>query len=773
MSVAVRRPTLFATRRSRTVGFGVAVVGGGVAAALLTTAEPTGQATADALWSAALVAVAAVFGATARRWTWFVPAGVAAVIAGDDLALAGAALAIVIAFASVVTDTRSRARGALVVALGCIALLRAEPVGFHGLSALLTAAAVVPAIVSGYAYAGRTVRRRARRVALGAGGVIGLMLAGAALGVVSVQSDLADGIRSVDDGMTAARDANDDLAAEHLGHAARSLKTADDTLSSWFVAPAKSLPIIGPNLDAVSSLAARASEVAELSALAADSADVDALRFVDGRLDPQVVVDMQEPLRQVKAAIDGLDDEVDEARSPWLVSLVSTRIDRLDEQIADAQPDADAALLAVDIAPHLLGADGPQRYLVLFTTPVEARGRTGFPGNYAELYVEDGKLSMPVFGRISELERGGLGDQRTLTQPPDLVARYDRFDVATTWRNLTMTPDFPSLAQAAAELYPQSGGQPIDGVLSVDPAGLAALMRYTGPVEIEGRDEPLTSENAEAYLLLEQYVLFEEENEERVDVLEDVAETTFERLTSADLPGPRAIIDHIDPVVDGGHIQFVSLDQETFMLLFTTSVTGHFQPTPGTDSFATTTANAGASKIDLFLERRQHYDVRWDPATGQVTGTLRVTLENSAPSEGWPEYVIGNSVGLPPGTNRSYVSIYSPFGLEAARIGGQPVGLQSEVEVGRNVYSTFVDIPPGGAVEIELDLAGTLEGRHYELELPVQPFTNPDDVAVQLEVVGATPVVGGDTEAEVEGNVVRWTATRDQPHTLSVSAPRG
>lgn len=773
MSVAIRRPTLFATRRSRTVGFGVAVVGGGVAAALLTTAEPTGQATADALWSAALVAVAAIFGATARRWTWFVPAGVAAVIAGDDLALAGAALAIVVAFASVVTDTRSRARGALVVALGCIALLRAEPVGFHGLSALLTAAAVVPAIVSGYAYAGRTVRRRARRVALGAGGVIGLMLAGAALGVVSVQSDLADGIRSVDDGMTAARDANDDLAAEHLGHAARSLKTADDTLSSWFVAPAKSLPIIGPNLDAVSSLAARASEVAEVSALAADSADVDALRFVDGRLDPQVVVDMQEPLRQVKAAIDGLADEVDEARSPWLVSLVSTRIDRLDEQIADAQPDADAALLAVDIAPHLLGADGPQRYLVLFTTPVEARGRTGFPGNYAELYVEDGKLSMPVFGRISELERGGLGDQRTLTQPPDLVARYDRFDVATTWRNLTMTPDFPSLAQAAAELYPQSGGQPIDGVLSVDPAGLAALMRYTGPVEIEGRDEPLTSENAEAYLLLEQYVLFEEDNDERVDVLEDVAETTFERLTSADLPGPRAIIDHIDPVVDGGHIQFVSLDQETFMLLFTTSVTGHFQPTPGTDSFATTTANAGASKIDLFLERRQHYDVRWDPATGRVTGTLRVTLENSAPSEGWPDYVIGNSVGLPPGTNRSYVSIYSPFGLEAARIGGQPVGLQSEVEVGRNVYSTFVDIPPGGAVEIELDLAGTVEGRHYELELPVQPFTNPDDVAVQLEVVGATPVVGGDTEAEVEGNVVRWTATRDQPHALSVSAPRG
>ena len=60
--------------------------------------------------------------------------------------------------------------------------------------------------------------------------------------------------------------------------------------------------------------------------------------------------------------------------------------------------------------------------------------------------------------------------------PPDLVARYSRFDVANTWRNLTMTPDFPSLAVAANELYQQSGGQPINGVISVDPAGLAALM---------------------------------------------------------------------------------------------------------------------------------------------------------------------------------------------------------------------------------------------------------------------------------------------------------
>jgi hypothetical protein len=770
MSVALRRPAILATRRSRTVAYGLVVAGGALAAALLTRAHPTGLRTADAFWSAALVAVLAVFGATARRWTWFLPAGLAAVVAGDSLAVACAAVAIAVAFVSVLRDTRSRARGALVAALGGLALLRAGPVGFHGLSALLSAIAVVPVIVSGYAHAGRRVQARTRRVALVVGATIGLMVVGALLGIVSVQRDLFDGMRSVDEGMAAARDADDEGAAAQLAEAARSLGNADGTLSSWFVSPAKSLPLIGPNLDAVGSLAAQASEVAEVTSLAAADADVDALKFVDGRLDPQAVAAMQAPLERVHRSLELLRTEVDSARSPWLLTPVASRIDDLEGRVDEAIPDAETAIKAVSIAPRLLGADGPRRYLVLFTTPVEARGRTGFPGNYAELVVDGGKLSMPVFGRVAELEAAGQGTGRTLTQPPELVARYGRFGVSDTWRNLTMTPDFPALAVAAAELYPQSGGQPIDGLLSVDPAGLAAIMRYTGPIEIPGR-APLTFENTERYLLFDQYVEFQTDNEQRLQVLDDLAEITFDRLTTEDLPGPRALSEDLDPVVDGGHIQFTTLSLDSFSVLHEVGVTGSFLPPPeGVDTVSVTTANAGASKIDLFLNRRERYDVRWDPATGEVTGTLTVSLENTAPAEGFPDYVIGNAVGLPRGTNRSFVSIYSPFQLDEARVRGGPAPLQAEVEAGRNVYSTFVDIPPQSTVEIELDLRGRIEGRRYQLDVPVQPFATADTMAVSVEVVGATPVVTG--EATVEGNVAEWSATLDRSRSLSVTALR-
>jgi hypothetical protein len=772
MSVALHSPAAARSRRLRTFTFAVAVAAVAVGAAVLSTGEPTGLRGADVFWSAALAGVVAYFGATARRWTWFLPAGAAAVFAADGWALTCASVAIVIGFWSVLRDTRTRARGAIVAGLGCIALMRTEPVGFHGLTAVLLIAMVAPIVVSGYAHAGHRARAKVRKVGLVVAGTGGLMLAGAVLGIVSVQGDITDGMRAIDRGMRAAREADDVRAADELGLAARHLSSADDTLSSWFVAPSQVLPVIGPNIGAIESLSAQAGDVAEVSSLAANDADVDSLRFVDGRLDPQAVSNMIQPLEQVKRALDAMTQSVDEAHSPWLLAPVASRIERLDREIGDLVPDADIALASVRMAPDLLGADGPKRYLVLFTTPAEARGRTGFPGNFAELVIDDGKLSMPRFGRISELEQGGVpGTQRTISGPADYLSRYRRFGVASTWRNITMSPDFPSIALVAAELYPQSGGQKVDGVLSVDPIGLAALMQYTGPVQVEGLSEPLTSENAAQFLLRDQYVLFDDQTAQRIDVLEDVAHTTFDQLTSADFPGPRSVSEQLDPIVDGGHIQFTTLDGNQFITLFGLGVTGALPAPDNNDGVALTTTNAGASKIDALLERSFDYRVRWDPANGAVTGTLAVTLRNTAPSSGLPDYVIGNTIGLPTGTNRSFVSIYSPFELGAARVDGREAAVQSEREVGRNVYSTFVSIPPGGATTIELDLQGTIEGRRYELELYPQALAAADEATVTVETAGGVPVVG--EGFETDGATATFAGPLDRLRTLSVSVPRG
>ncbi len=145
-------------------------------------------------------------------------------------------------------------------------------------------------------------------------------------------------------------------------------------------------------------------------------------------------------------------------------------------------------------------------------------------------------------------------------------------------------------------------------------------------------------------------------------------------------------------------------------------------------------------------------------------------LENTAPSEGLPDYVMGNAVGLPKGSNRSFVSLYTPYELAGARIGGQEAAVQSETELTRHVYSTFVDIPPGGAVDIQLDLQGTFEGRRYSLDMPVQPFSTADQAAVSVTVAGG-PVAASEG-AEVSGDTVTWSTTLDRSRRLVVTAPR-
>ena len=60
---------------------------------------------------------------------------------------------------------------------------------------------------------------------------------------------------------------------------------------------------------------------------------------------------------------------------------------------------------------------------------------------------------------------------------------------------MNLSPDFPSVAEVLETLAPQAGLPRVDGVLSVDPAGLAALLQLTGPVTVPDWPVPIDSGN--------------------------------------------------------------------------------------------------------------------------------------------------------------------------------------------------------------------------------------------------------------------------------------
>jgi hypothetical protein len=182
----------------------------------------------------------------------------------------------------------------------------------------------------------------------------------------------------------------------------------------------------------------------------------------------------------------------------------------------------------------------------------------------------------------------------------------------------------------------------------------------------------------------------------------------------------------------------------------------------GHDLLAVTSSNAAGSKIDLFLERQLAYDVTWDPDSGRVSGTVTATLTNGAPASGLPDYVIGNVIGLPTGTNRSYVSIYTPLEVRAARIDGEPASIGASRELDRNVYNAFVDIPPGGTVTIELDVTGTVDGDEYELDLAQQPLVHPEQAEISVAIGGDDVLTVRGDGAALDGRTLTWSGPLDR-----------
>ena len=206
----------------------------------------------------------------------------------------------------------------------------------------------------------------------------------------------------------------------------------------------------------------------------------------------------------------------------WLAPPIQHAITRFETVVKSAGDSAHTATDALTLAPSILGRDGPRTYFIAFVTPTEARGSGGLIANYGILRAKDGRIHLDRVGRAPDLDFEGTNPKH-LTGLADYQARYNQFDVANTWANVTMSPDFPTVAQVIAQLYPKSGGEKIDGVMEVGPHGMAGLLALSGPIHIAGLPFDLNEHNIVQFLLHDEYTKITDQ-QQRADLLGDVHE---------------------------------------------------------------------------------------------------------------------------------------------------------------------------------------------------------------------------------------------------------
>lgn len=731
----------------------------GVAGALAPGA-PTGLALVDAVLQGAVAALVTLAGARARRWAVLVLAAVATSTAvGWTFAPALVALGLALFLSA--RRSRLRLLGAVAAALAVQVLLRQPDYAFHGASVVVGALAIGSVLVSAH----RRTRTRGRRRNLAVAGVVAALAVVAtgafALAVALAAPGLRDGADDARAALAAARRGDTAEAEALLRSSSESFRSAERHTSALWAKPARLVPVVSQHAHAVQVATAQGLAMAEAGSSVARVGDYDDLKYESGRIDLGQVEDLLEPLQRAGDVLGTAQDRFADLDRSWLVGPIDDEVDGLLAEIDRVAGEATVAAQAVEVAPGLLGADGPRTYFLAFVNPAEERGGGGFLGNYGELTAIDGELELTRSGPIADLITAVPQGQRTLDGPADYLARYGQYNPADFLQDVTFSPHFPHTADVIGQLYPQSGGTAIDGVISVDPYALAALLEFTGPIDVPDYPEPLTADNAADILLREQYLTFgDEDNSLRKDLLVDASEITFDRLTSGSLPGPEQLVEVLGPVVAQRRLQLAATDPAEQAFFETMGADGALPATDdgdgGRDVFMVAHQNFGNSKIDAYLEKDVHYRSEVDPDTGEVDATATVTMRNAAPAAGLPRIVIGNNRSVPDGTNLMLLSIYSSLDLTGAQLDGRDLTMVRASEAGLSVYTASVRIPPGATNVLTVDLTGGLDlssGR-YRLDVVPQPMVNDDAVTIDTDVVEGWALDGSGSASGDQGEVV-------------------
>jgi hypothetical protein len=442
---------------------------------------------------------------------------------------------------------------------------------------------------------------------------------------------------------------------------------------------------------------------------------------------------------------------------------------------------ASQGLDALELVPALLGADTPQRYLMLAQNEDELRASGGFISAVGTLVLEAGEMQ--------QFEMQDSYDVDDLSQPyPEPPEPLQRYMLAGIWltRDANWSPDFPTAASRAMELYQFYDPAPLDGVIAFDQAAVEGVLSTVGPVTLPGAPGPISSANVREYMRQAWAPapgegLSQEWWERRKDFIPALGVAILDRVQHT---GDRGTLIELAKVglgmLERKHLLVYLQDPDAAQILAAQGWDGSLQPGPA-DLLMLVDTNMGFNKVDALIQRRIDYTVdlrQPDAPTGAVSITYEHTLMADAPCVHQASYGEGTYASLQERCYWDYVRLYLPGG-SALTEGSLPATpgetlLSEEDESGEwslepgikgtTVLSGIFVLPPGNATRLEAQyslpsnvlLEGPEDSHAYLLRLVKQPGTEGVPITVTLYPPGGLEIVEADAwERSTEGSL-RW-----------------
>ena len=540
-------------------------------------------------------------------------------------------------------------------------------------------------------------RRRRRWPWLVALAVVVVWAATAALVLLRVDRDVRDGVSAVSaaQGSLNAATISDAGSPDVLAPVVHDFGSARRNLDNPLLAPLRFVPVAGRQLRAVRNLANAAAEVGSIGETAITQARA-ALHAPHGT-GPQRVAAIGALASAARTADDGL-AHVSLGPRTALVSPIARRYDDFARRLAKVRAGVHKGAIAATQTAALLR--GPSHLLLLAANNAEMRNGSGMFLSVAPVDVADGVLKI-----------GHVVDSGELALPPGAVPLtggyktvWGDYLAAQDWRNLGVSARFDETATLAAQMWKARTGADVQGVMSLDIAGLQALLAGTGPVS--SANVVVTSATIVPFLMHDQY-LAGAGSPSRHEMLGQIAQSVVQASQRGGFD-TGALGKQLPSVVAGRHLMLWSTDRATEAGWAAAGVSGDL----GSDTLLMGVQNMGANKLDHFLTVASH--VRVDPGpVSKVTVTFH--LRNGVPP-GQPPYIAGTeAAGVPPDWYYALDTLTMPLAAGNVLVDGAPLANNSGFDGPTRVVAALRKVAPGATSDLTVTF--TLAGAHGRMQV--------------------------------------------------------
>jgi hypothetical protein len=459
---------------------------------------------------------------------------------------------------------------------------------------------------------------------------------------------------------------------------------------SPLVRPLRILPFLGRQVDSVDTLTGSAARVVAIGIQAVDGA--------------RAAVDAGHPVGAQRVTlvdhIAGIADHsagelrsVDLGPTHLIAPLESART-----RFAGRLHDLRQAINQLRDASHGLAAflKGPSRYLVLAGNNAEMRVGSGTFLQIGLLSVSNGSLHLDAMKSITQYPV----PPGSVPLGGDIAGRWGFLHPNVEWRNLGASPQFPSQAKLASQMWRAATGTNVDGVLALDVVALKDLLKATGPVHLAD-GTTMTADQVLGDVMLRQYLGLSgyPDQATRRDRLSEIAHGALENLNTSGWHAAD-LVDQLRGAARGRHLLAWSTNSTEQAGWTAAGIDGVVAP----DAVMVGFHNRGGNKLDQFVAVKGDVATRATASGWQVT--LQLQLLNLTPATGLPQYVQGpfpGAIGAAPGLYQAYAVFELPrfAGSIRLEVGKKKARLVTAGPDGPSqVVATYVEIPRGTSLSV-------------------------------------------------------------------------